>query len=122
MAIHKSSSKRIVLAAILIVTVFLALTNTAFAQGDDFQFEKPPTKSKKFSDILFSITDFITKLGIPVISVFLILSGFMFVSAQGNMQKLESAKSMFYWTVVGAAIVVGAGPIAKMVLNLIDKL
>jgi hypothetical protein len=103
---------------ILLTAVLLTVASSALAQP---AFDSP-FGQKGFEDILKGIANFVAKVGVPVISFFLILSGFMFVTAQGNTQKLERAKLMFYWTLVGTAIVVGAKPIAEMVINFAQSL
>src|SRR3989344_5475123 len=117
MLIHKHFSKK-GLWAILTVAALVMTSLGAMAQAPEFT---PPTKSGEFKTILSGIADYIGKLGIPVVAFFLILSGFMFVSAQGNKEQLKTARTMLIWTLVGTAIVVGAGPIARMFFNLAEK-
>ena len=116
MLIHKHFSKK-GLWAILTVAALLMTSLGAMAQAPEFE----PPGSRDLEKILLGIANFIGKLGIPVVAFFLILSGFMFVSAQGNKEKLKTARTMLIWTLVGTAIVVGAGPIAKMFINLAEK-
>ena len=115
MLIHKHFSK-ITLWAILTVAAILMTPIGALAQASDFV---SPASSGDFEEILRGIANFIgKKFGIPVVAFFLILSGFMFVAAQGNKEKLKTARTMLLWTLVGSAIVIGAKPIAEMVINL----
>jgi Na+/melibiose symporter-like transporter len=44
----------------------------------------------------------------PVVVLMLVYSGFLFVSAQGNAQKLVEARKWFFWVVVGGLIILGA--------------
>ncbi len=60
-------------------------------------------------------------LGLPVVGFFVVLSGFLFVNAQGNKEKLKTARTVLIWTLVGTAIIVGATPIAKMIEELAKK-
>ncbi|KKU75486.1 MAG: hypothetical protein A3G60_01010 [Candidatus Ryanbacteria bacterium RIFCSPLOWO2_12_FULL_47_9c] len=119
MAIHRTALKKTIILAILGGVVLLASTSNAFAQDRSFG---PFTNSKEFRDLLVKLANFISKFGLSLVAFFLVLSGFKFISAQGNVQKLESAKKMFYWTVVGAILVVGAGAIAKIVIEFGEKL
>ena len=57
----------------------------------------------------------IIKIGVPVISLAIIYSGFLFISARGNPHKLEEAKSRFVYTLVGAGILLGAWLIATII-------
>jgi len=55
------------------------------------------------------------KIGIPVIALAIIYCGFLFVKAQGKPAELTKAKDALVWTLVGAAILLGAWAIAKMI-------
>lgn len=118
MLIHKRFSKGRACAMLVLAALFMTSLG-AMAQAPEFP---SPTKSDEFLKILMGIAKYITKFGTPIAALFLILSGFMFVSAQGNKEKLKTARTMLIWTLVGTAIVVGAWPIAEMVKNLADKL
>ena|SRR3989344_340128 len=69
-----------------------------------------------------SIPDFIhtilagaLKIGIPVIALAIIYSGFLFVFARGNSEKLTKAKDSLLYTLIGAAILLGSWAIATMI-------
>ena len=60
------------------------------------------------------LTGLIT-IGIPIIALAIVYSGFLFVFARGNSKKLTKAKESLLWTIVGAAVLLGAWAIAKMI-------
>lgn len=45
---------------------------------------------------------------LPVISFFIVLSGFYFVSARGNVESINKAKKNFMYVLIGAAMLLGA--------------
>ena len=47
-------------------------------------------------------------LAYPVIVLFMVYAGFLFITAQGSTEKLTLAKKIFLWTLIGALIVLGA--------------
>lgn len=102
------------------VAALCIMAGTASAALDNIS--KSPTKSQDFAGILKGIADFVTTFGIPVAAFFIVLSGLMFVAARGNAQKLEEARAMLLWVLVGTAIIVGAGPIASMVIDFASDL
>ncbi len=55
------------------------------------------------------------KIGIPVIALAIIYSGFLFVSARGNEAKLKTAKDALMYTCIGAAILLGAWALAQII-------
>ncbi|MDO8579643.1 MAG: hypothetical protein Q7R72_02105 [bacterium] len=69
--------------------------------------------------LFYKIVDFIMSLSYVVIAFFLLLSGFKFVTAQGSQDKLTEAKKTFWYTVVGALILIGANTIIQVVQGII---
>ena len=55
------------------------------------------------------------KIGIPIVALAVIYSGFLFVAARGNSEKLTKAKDSLLYTLIGAAILLGSWAIAKMI-------
>lgn len=52
----------------------------------------------------------------------IVYCGFLFLQAQGNESKLEEAKTAFYWTVIGLAILLGASVLEAILTNTINGL
>lgn len=57
-------------------------------------------------DTVYTITDFVFWLFFAVAIIFGIIAGFMFMSAGGNPQQLDKAKSMFTYLVIGIVVAV----------------
>jgi hypothetical protein len=55
------------------------------------------------------------KVGLPVVALALIYSGFLFVFARGNPEGITKAKDTLLYTLIGAAILLGAWSIAKLI-------
>lgn len=68
------------------------------------------------------ISDIILPIGIPVITFFIIYSGYLFVAARGDSKKLQEAKDTFMYTVIGAAIVLGAWILAQAIGETVKEL
>jgi prolipoprotein diacylglyceryltransferase len=66
----------------------------------------------QFLDMLLSIFQLLIT---PVLVVAIIWAGFLFVTAQGDEKKITLAKSVLLWTIVAAAIILGARVIYDMV-------
>lgn len=81
-----------------------------------------PLKVKSISELFYDIVDFIISLSYVVIAFFFLLSGFKFVTAQGSDEKLGEAKRMFFNTVIGALIIIGANTIVAVVRTIIANL
>ncbi|MEX2369192.1 MAG: hypothetical protein WD552_02240, partial [Candidatus Paceibacterota bacterium] len=64
----------------------------------------------------------ITTLAIPVIVIFIIYAGFLFVTSGGNKDKLDTAKKTAVNTLIGAAIILGARFLAEILINTAESL
>jgi len=58
----------------------------------------------------------------PVVVIMLLYAGFLFVSAMGNPEKISSAKKVLLYTLIGAAIVLGAKGLAVFIQSTITCL
>jgi hypothetical protein len=68
------------------------------------------------------IIDAVVQIGVPVVALGIIYSGFLFVKAQGKPEAIKTAKEVFMWTIVGAVIILGAFVILEIVQGTIDQL
>ena len=81
-----------------------------------------PIQAKTFGELVQAIAKAITAIGIPLVAIFLVWSGFLFVTARGNEEQLKRAKTTFFWAVVGGAVVIGAWAIAIAIVNFAKSL
>jgi hypothetical protein len=72
-------------------------------------------------DLVNFILNIIAEIGAIVGVLFIIWSGFLFIKAQGNKEKIQQAKNTFYTTVLGIAILLGASVITKVIFNTISS-
>ncbi len=71
---------------------------------------------------IVKIINFVLMIGIPIVTLAIIYSGFLFVTAQGNSEKLKSAKQTFLYTLVGAALLLGSLAIAEAIKGTIKEI
>lgn len=76
-----------------------------------------PLKAENIPELISNIAAFARNIGLPIAIIFIVYSGFLFVSAKGNEKKLETAKESFKWSMIGAALIVGADFLAKAIVN-----
>lgn len=110
-----------------ILFAFLYLLPRAFlfaAPGDDTSGGsvglQNPIQATSITALLASILDFIVRLGLPVIVVAIIYSGFMFVVARGKPAELEVAKKNLVYVMIGAAIILGAKVLSVVITGTVD--
>jgi len=61
-------------------------------------------------------------VGIPIIALAIIYTGFLFVAAQGNPEKLTKAKKALLYTLIGATLLLGAFVIANAIGKTVDEI
>ena len=83
---------------------------------------KNPLNSETILDLLTALLNVIVQVGIPLIALAIVYSGFLFVKAQGNDSQLSEAKKTLYWTIIGAAIVLGALVISQVIQTTVTSL
>lgn len=72
--------------------------------------------------LILKIVEGIAQVGYYVVVLFVIYSGFKFVKARGNDKELADAKQTFLYTVIGAAILLGATLLANVISGTVEEL
>ncbi len=67
-----------------------------------------PLNSSDVTGLISDIISAVLILSVPVIVLFIIYAGFLFVTAGGDERQIETAKKTALYTVIGAAIILGA--------------
>lgn len=72
--------------------------------------------------LITAILNFVLIIGVPIVALAIIYSGFLFVTAQGNSEKLTVAKKTLLYTLVGAALLLGCLVITKAIQGTVDEI
>ncbi len=62
------------------------------------------------------------RIGTPLVALAIIYTGYLFIAAQGNPDKLKKAKDTLMYVLIGAAILLGAYAIAKALVSTINAI
>jgi hypothetical protein len=81
-----------------------------------------PIKADNFEQFLSDILSIIVQIGVPVLVLMTIYTGFKFVAAKGNPGDLTKARSMLVNLIVGAFIVLGCFAISEALQNTVSQL
>ena len=81
-----------------------------------------PIDANTVTELIQKLLEGVIKIGLPVVALAIIYSGFLFVFARGNTEKLSKAKDTFLYTLIGAAILLGSWAIAQMISNTVLSL
>lgn len=89
---------------------------------DGITLENPLGGIKTLPDLLIKILEMVVTLGVPIVTIAIIWSGFLYVTAQGNQTKIGKAHLAIYGTIIGASIVLGAFVIAEIIKSTVEQL
>lgn len=72
-------------------------------------------------DIFSLILNGLILIATPIVILTVIYSGFLFVTAQGNVEKLQKAKTAITYALIGALILIGGQAISQLIQNTFDS-
>ena len=81
-----------------------------------------PLRVNNIVDLIFLLADVALQIGAVVAVLALIYTGFKFVTASGSDKAIGEAKQMFYWNIIGIAVLFGATLIASIIQETIMSL
>lgn len=82
----------------------------------------PLNSINSLPDLLDAILKAVVQIGSIILVLALVYVGFQFVVAQGNEEKLKSARSALMWTVIGGLVLLGAQVIESVILTTVKAL
>jgi hypothetical protein len=94
---------------------------TGGSSGGGTNLENPLQVSSLW-DFIEAVLGWIVKIGAVIVGVFFVISGFKFVAAQGNEEKLSDAKRGFVYTVIGAILLLGAWTLATIISSTVAEI
>ncbi len=81
-----------------------------------------PLKKDNLVDLVFLLADIALQIGAVVAVLCIIYTGFKFVMARGSDTEIKEARELFFWNVVGIAVLFGAKVIADIIQATIESL
>lgn len=70
---------------------------------------------------IYMVLDIVFQIGAVLAVLFLMYVGFMFVTARGDPEKLQTARRAFLYTVIGIALLLGGKLVASVIGNTITQ-
>ncbi|HEY4487035.1 MAG TPA: hypothetical protein VJB70_04900 [Candidatus Paceibacterota bacterium] len=105
-----------------IVFVWLFNASVALAQTSITLKLQNPIQYKNIPELIKAILDVIVQISVPVVALLIIYSGFLYVKAQGNEEELKTAHRALTWTLVGAAVLLGASVLSGVIAGTIAQI
>jgi len=98
--------------------VLLFLANTVSAANT----LENPLSVGGLADFVALALKVMVMVALPIISLFIVYSGFLFVSARGNSEQLDKAKMNLLYVIIGAILILGAWVIATLIGGTVTQL
>lgn len=81
-----------------------------------------PINTCDLATFLARLLQLVARIAFPIIVLFIVYIGFLFVSSQGNPEKLKEARGYFVWAVVGALLILGAEALSYAIRETVRQL
>ena len=109
---HKKTFIFALVAVLLIVPFFVTHADPPFPGPTQIN---NPLSVGDIPSLITIIVDAVKNIGYFVIVLFIIYSGFLFVTARGDTGQIDDAKHIFKYVVIGSAILLGSVAIAAAI-------
>ena len=76
---------------------------------------KNPLKTESLTDLLENIYNYVVDFAIAISSVIIVWAGYLFLSAEGDEEKIKKAKRLLTWAVIGLVVSILAKGIALVI-------
>jgi len=94
---------KILFKSLIIVLVFLFIPFTINA----VEIENPITYEST-PELIGALVNFLMMIAIPIATIMIVVAGFYFVTATGDPEKIQKAKRIVLWTLIGLLIILSA--------------
>lgn len=96
---------------LLILLLLISVLVPSLTEGVEID---NPLKSDTFQEFIYKLIDFIFWLAIAIAPIMIIVAGFYFVTALGDPEKINTAKKIVIWTLIGLLIIFCAKGLIKL--------
>lgn len=111
--------KKIQRARAVIALTLALLPASALAQGQQLN---NPANAPDFQTFIANFLKAIVQISLPILTLYIVYSGFMFVMARGNEAQLEKAKHNFFYVIIGAILILGAWVLATLIASTANQI
>lgn len=67
-----------------------------------------PLNVSSFWDFIYKIVDFVYTLSLWVVPIIIIVAGYYFITAMGQPEKINTAKKIILWALIGLVVIMSA--------------
>jgi hypothetical protein len=109
--------RRLAAASVAAFCLFIIRVSPAAAEA---VIDNPLGSTTSACGLITNLLKIALVVGVPVLGLFLMYAGFLFVFARGNSAALEKARKNFYYVIIGSFVFFGSLMIIQIVANTIN--
>jgi hypothetical protein len=99
-------TNKIILRALCFVA-FLGIIIPAFSVNAQVVIQNP-LQAQNFQELIEAIVDILYTIGIYLAIIMILIAGFYYITAQGDPSKIQTAKQIITYTIIGLLIIISA--------------
>lgn len=119
--LNKKNYKFLIFTVILLVLILPVIVYSDTGSSEPIKI-KNPIGVDSIQDLITKILDIMVQIGTPIAVLFIIYSGFLFVVARGNPEKINHAKEVFLYAIIGTVLLLGAFAISEIIKNTVNQI
>ncbi|MFZ2719319.1 MAG: TrbC/VirB2 family protein [Minisyncoccia bacterium] len=105
----------------LLGLAFILLASTLPVLAVDKGLENP-LKFTSIQKFVEGVLQAIVMIALPIITIFIVYAGFLFIAARGNESKLSNAKHNFQYVIIGTIMILSAWVLATLIGGTVTQL
>jgi hypothetical protein len=109
--------------SLLFSSLLLFAPATARAQegsgGLDFALVNP-LSVVSIEGLLAALLNIFIVLATPIVVIFIIYAGFLYVTAQGNAEQVKKATTALTYAIIGGVIIIGSVALGEIIKNVVE--
>jgi hypothetical protein len=109
--------------SLLFSSLFLFAPATARAEeglgGLDFALVNP-LSVVSIEGLLAALLNIFIVLATPIVVIFIIYAGFLYVTAQGNAEQVKKATTALTYAIIGGVIIIGSVALGEIIKNVVE--
>lgn len=100
--------------------LLLSVPAVVFAADPSFSFSIDSViKPKSIEELVLAVLNILIVIATPIIVLFIIYAGFLYVTAQGNAEQTKQATRALTYAIIGGVLILGAVALAEVLKNIV---
>ncbi|MCD5390159.1 MAG: pilin, partial [Candidatus Pacebacteria bacterium] len=96
--------------------------NAVAGSGVSIKLANPLGTVDTIPEFVKAVLDIVMKVGVPLVALAIIYTGYLFIAAQGKPEELKKAKDALVYVFVGSMILLGAYVIAEAIIGTVNAI